>query len=168
MLQSVDQVEAPKVAKRLQEGEYPLQKLLDLHAGKGPTMLRLLITPNLAAEMLQRNVLNRPRRSPHVAKIAADMKVGRFRETHQGIAFTEDGDLIDGQHRLAAIINYGHPVKLRVFVNENRGNYPFLDLVARRTGGDALAIGGVADNLLVSSIGWDAWGDEADKFECAA
>ena len=36
--------------------------------------------------------------------IARDMKAGHWRLTHQGIAFDPAGVLIDGQHRLWAIV----------------------------------------------------------------
>lgn len=36
--------------------------------------------------------------------ILTDIKAGNWRFTHQGIAFNPDGFLVDGQHRLAAIV----------------------------------------------------------------
>lgn len=64
----------------------------------------VLVTPDLATEWLTRNHSNRPISKPLVVKYAHDMAHGRWVETHQGIAFDEEGYLRDGQHRLAAIV----------------------------------------------------------------
>jgi hypothetical protein len=42
--------------------------------------------------------------------------------THQGIAFDTQGVLVDGQHRLAAIIEADRPVELTVFTEGGRGH----------------------------------------------
>jgi hypothetical protein len=49
------------------------------------------------------NQKNRPRRETHVKALHQAMMRGEWRKTHQGIAFDEDGNLIDGQHRLMAL-----------------------------------------------------------------
>jgi hypothetical protein len=42
------------------------------------------------------------------------MREGSWKVTHQGIAVSSDGNIIDGQHRLIAVTIYGKPVKLLV------------------------------------------------------
>lgn len=74
-----------------------------------------LITPKRAAEYLARNTQNRPLMARRVETMANDMRHGRWRLTHQGIAFNCDGSLRDGQHRLAAIVASGMPVRAWVF-----------------------------------------------------
>jgi hypothetical protein len=64
----------------------------------------LVITPELAREFLSYNYSNRPINKLIVKKYAKAMKNGDWKLTHQGIAFDERGHLIDGQHRLFAII----------------------------------------------------------------
>lgn len=58
------------------------------------------VTPEMAAKWLEGNVLNRPLKQAHVDRLAREMAAGRWRLTHQGIAFDVSGCLIDGQHRL--------------------------------------------------------------------
>lgn len=53
---------------------------------------------------LKNNFRNRPIRWHTVAGYARDMAQGRWVRTHQGIAFNDNDDLIDGQHRLHGII----------------------------------------------------------------
>ena len=63
-----------------------------------------LITPAMASEILEHhNPRNRSVSERTVTAYATDMKNGRWTLTHQGLAFDENGDLIDGQHRLWAV-----------------------------------------------------------------
>jgi hypothetical protein len=64
------------------------------------------ITPAMAQAYLSRNAAGRSLNQNDVSRYARDMAADRWRETHQGIALTDDGWLVvvDGQHRMAAII----------------------------------------------------------------
>lgn len=73
-----------------------------------------VITPEIARNMLTDNVRNRILRRKHVARLATSMRRGEWKLTHQGIAYSSDGELIDGQHRLHAIILAGVPVKMMI------------------------------------------------------
>lgn len=73
------------------------------------------ITPQIASEYLMHNVQNnRSLRRKHIETLASDMASGAFRCTHQGIAFDDKGNLIDGQHRLNAILLANVPVRMMV------------------------------------------------------
>lgn len=72
------------------------------------------IIPAMAVEWLKHNNCNRPLRKSLVAAYARDMRSGNWAATHQGIAFGESGALLDGQHRLHAIIESGVPVLMMV------------------------------------------------------
>lgn len=63
----------------------------------------LQITPQLAAEMLRNNERNRAIRRTSVEALKAAFQRGEYVTTHQGVAFSSDGRLLDGQHRLTAI-----------------------------------------------------------------
>ncbi len=65
------------------------------------------ITPEIAREMLTHNHNNRRLRNTTVVAYARDMRMGEWLSNHQGIAFDEAGSLIDGQHRLAAVVISG-------------------------------------------------------------
>jgi len=71
------------------------------------------IGPREAIEYLA-TTLNRKWLSSATAKPLRDMQTGRFGVTHQGIAFDDLGRLIDGQHRLWAIVLSGLPQILQV------------------------------------------------------
>ena len=72
------------------------------------------ITPEIARQYMTRNRSNRSLRKAHVDRLATDIKNGDWQVTHQGIAFNEDGWLVDGQHRLQAIIDTNTPVRVWV------------------------------------------------------
>jgi hypothetical protein len=74
----------------------------------------MMVGPDVAEEMLKRNTNNRNARAYYVALLADDMRRGFWQETHEGIAFDENGVLLDGQHRLLAIVQSGATVPLMV------------------------------------------------------
>jgi hypothetical protein len=65
---------------------------------------RVLVTPKLAKETLELNIRNRPLTPARVDEFANLMKDGRFQCTHQGIALDDNNNVLDGQHRLAAVV----------------------------------------------------------------
>lgn len=71
------------------------------------------VTPTLAASYLAMNKLNRDRSSGHVRRLADAMLSGAWKENGDTIVFN-CGRLIDGQHRLAAIIESGVTVKMLI------------------------------------------------------
>lgn len=75
--------------------------------GRVMNITRRLILPPEAQSILDRMVGNRARRQKHVEVMAADMREGRWVDTHEPIAMSVDGNLIDGQHRLAAVVLSG-------------------------------------------------------------
>jgi hypothetical protein len=100
------------------------------------------ITPKMAQEMLEYNTCNRPLSKNTVIKYAGMMKLGEWYLSHQSIAFTEDEKgrlvLVDGQHRLAAVIQSGVPVKFSVIYHAIQT--PYIDTVRNRTFIDNLNI----------------------------
>ena len=72
------------------------------------------ITPEIAKEYLKHNIKNRKVKPKTVEAYARDIIRGKFATTHQGIAFDENGDLLDGQHRLLAIVMSDRPVTMMV------------------------------------------------------
>lgn len=83
-----------------------------------PRMERVIVTPEMARTWLSTsNSRNRHLSNPHVDRMAAAMTNGEWEQTHEGIAFDTDGELIDGQHRLAAIARSGVTLTMNVWKN---------------------------------------------------
>jgi hypothetical protein len=72
------------------------------------------VTPSMAAEILERNKNNRTLRESVVDSYAQDMRNGHWLVNNQGIALADDGSLLDGQHRLSAIVRSGVSVPMLV------------------------------------------------------
>ncbi len=72
------------------------------------------VDPGTAAHWLQNNFVNRPLVQDVVDAYARDMAAGQWVQTHQGVAFNDLDHLIDGQHRLSAIIKSGVTVRMMV------------------------------------------------------
>lgn len=86
------------------------------------------VTPEVAAMWLTRNCSeNRNLSRGRVEELARAILQGQWRLTHQGIAFGENGDLIDGQHRLAAIVRAGVPVQILVTRGLPQSSFSVMD-----------------------------------------
>lgn len=73
------------------------------------------ITPETATELLELNTHNYRNVSPaSVAKLVQTMKAGQWEPNAEAIVINEDGILVDGQHRLHAVIESGVSVWMMV------------------------------------------------------
>jgi hypothetical protein len=72
------------------------------------------VTPAMAAAWLKNNFVNRLVSDDTVAAYARDMANGVWQPTHQGIAFNDADALIDGQHRLLAIVRAKKTIRTMV------------------------------------------------------
>jgi hypothetical protein len=102
-----------------------------------------LITPEKAAELLLKNTTNRPLRRTHVNFFENQLRRGEMQLTHQGIAISASGRLLDGQHRLTAIVNTGISATLVVASNLPDSAFTVLDTGIARQASDVLSIEGV-------------------------
>jgi hypothetical protein len=101
------------------------------------------VTPESAAKLLERNTGNRRLRQHRVDAYAADMASGQWLVTGAPVVIDRNGNLIDGQHRLAACVQAGVPFKTLVFNSPDEGAFVVIDSGLARTAGDALGIDGI-------------------------
>jgi hypothetical protein len=85
------------------------------------------LDPELARLLLEGNVRNRDVSGVHVDALARDMSEGRWQLTHQGLAFDPDGRLVDGQHRLYAIMRSGKTIEMSVTWNVDPKSFEVVD-----------------------------------------
>lgn len=86
----------------------------------------VLITPKIADELLRKNKTNRKVQQAVVDQYARDMRNQRWATTHQGILLGAEDCVIDGQHRLLAIVKSG--VHQRMMVTRDERLVSPLDL----------------------------------------
>lgn len=115
------------------------------------------ITPAKAAEMLAANTTNRPLSRAVVRNYADAMARGDWMVTHQGIAFDANGVLVDGQHRLAAVVEADIPVEMTVFTDVDEGTFDVLDTGKRRNAADVLAIEGEKASPTLAAMVRTVW-----------
>lgn len=128
------------------------------------------ITPAIAAAYLDSsNTANRPMRPQHVRALASDMRAGLWQTTHEPVAFAEDGVLIDGQHRLAAIAQSGKTIEIAVARGCKRGTFHVVGCGATRTAGDTLSIAGeTCSRRLASAVSAAITGESRNTVSRAA
>ena len=115
------------------------------------------VSPKRAAEMLEANTSNRPLSKATVRSFAEAMRRGDWLVTHQGIAFDTGGVLVDGQHRLAAIVEADVAVEVTVFTDVEPNTFDVLDTGKRRNAADVLAIEGEKSTTLLAAMVRTVW-----------
>ncbi|MFF5517629.1 hypothetical protein [Streptomyces coeruleorubidus] len=95
---------------------------------------------------MRTNTLNRPLSRQTVTQLARAIERGEWKLTHQGIAFDENGQLVDGQHRLEAVVKAGTAVNMLVAHGVPRAAFTVMDTGRKRTGRDALSLAGEANS----------------------
>lgn len=99
------------------------------------------MTPEWASEILEyQNPNNRPVRQRSVERIAFDIMAGKWKVTHQGIAFGSNGQLLDGQHRLSAIVKAKKAVTILVTYGVSDNSMLVIDSGIARTAADGLRL----------------------------
>lgn len=114
-----------------------------MNESNGHTTEIVFITPEKASKYLAHTAPNRPKSSGKIAKFAMDIKKGEWKLTHQGIALTSDGRLLDGQNRLQAIIESGLPIWMSVTTGVKEDCFDVIDTGTNKTGANALAMMGI-------------------------
>lgn len=100
------------------------------------------ITPEIAASMLAKNRSNRNLNTKHVNFISAQITNGYFRLTGDTIKISKEGVLIDGQHRLTAIVHANIPVSCAVARDVEMEAFEVIDTGKVRGAADVVAISG--------------------------
>lgn len=97
------------------------------------------VTPQMAADWLCLNTINRPIRRTAVEALKSAFMRGEYLQTHQGIAFSAGGQLIDGQHRLTAISELRDGVfPMSVTRGALENSFQVIDTGVKRNASDSL------------------------------
>jgi hypothetical protein len=76
--------------------------------------IQMTITPEIAKSWLEKNTINRSVKENHVDFLVSEIKKGAWKVTHQGVAFSVNDVLLDGQHRLLAIVKSNMAINMLV------------------------------------------------------
>jgi hypothetical protein len=116
----------------------------------------MLVTPKQARDWLKKNTANRPLRPNVVEGFMNAYARGEWKVTHQGIAFSKEGVLLDGQHRLSFISELPDNVSipLNVTTGQDAATFDSIDIGFKRTMSDmyGASAGSVACARLTAKI----------------
>lgn len=111
------------------------------------------ITPEKAIAYLGTMSKNRRVKKVLVDRICDDIKTKNFHVTHQGIAFNSAGHLIDGQHRLLAVISAKSSIHAWVYRYDEEDDGTRVDCGISRDAVDRINIaGGCTSKIQVSVL----------------
>ncbi|MEK7888253.1 hypothetical protein AAB992_14130 [Burkholderia contaminans] len=116
------------------------QPLLALPYRKEPAVIRVKVTPAIAQRWLELNRRNRALRPRVVRHYASQMKENRWVLNGECIKFSARGVLIDGQHRLHAVVEADVAIDFDVHVGLSDDAVFTIDTGALRTGADVLTM----------------------------
>jgi len=113
------------------------------------------ISPSKAKALLSRNNHNRGINDKIVREYARVMKSGQWEINGETIKIAEDGTLIDGQHRLHAIIEADTTIETYVVYSLDKETFDTVDIGRKRTNGDMLSVDGVQNaTATAAAIRW--------------
>jgi hypothetical protein len=114
---------------------------------------KLFITPDLASQLLQNNFNNRKIKQPVVDRYAKDIQEGRWKEdTAEMIKISKSGTILDGQHRLMAIIKANKGIWLHLATELDESIFDVLDTGSVRSAGDVFTISQVKCGFKIAAI----------------
>jgi hypothetical protein len=107
------------------------------------------ISPEMAREMLATSGFNRAVQHARVLTFANEMRCGRWQMSGEDIIFDTNGKLIEGQHRLYAIIESGCTIQFGVKRGVPPEAFEVINTGKARTGGDIAGMAGHENRNLV-------------------
>lgn len=114
----------------------------------------MLVTPEMAAAILELNTNNRRVRERVVNRYATDMVFDRWkRGTYELVKISKSGVVSDGQHRLHAVIKAKKAVHFHFKLNIDDDVFDVLDTGSTRNASDVFKIEGIKhENILPAMI----------------
>lgn len=110
------------------------------------------ITPDMAEEYATGKTHNRAKSDALIQKYLREMCDGRWRLNGEPIIFSDTGRLLDGQHRMNALHQYGKPLKFLVVRGVEEDAFTTIDTGSARKGKDVFSIKGISNPMIASAI----------------
>ncbi len=119
---------------------------------KSATTSVMTITPELARRTLEKSTqLNRKINKRVVYRYAEDIKRDAWRLNGETIIFDADGNLLNGHHRLTAVVLAGKPIRSFVAHDVDRTAYTTIDTGRIRSAGDVFSMADIPNANTVSA-----------------
>jgi hypothetical protein len=126
----------------------------------------VVITPDMARAMLDKNTRNRNLKPVVAAAYARDMTMGHWRFNGESVVVNCDGTIMNGQHRLTACVESGVPFASVLVTGVPTDAMQTMDSGSKRTAGDQLRLRGEVNvNSLAAVIRFALqWADGTNRF----
>jgi hypothetical protein len=112
-----------------------------------------LVTPALANQYLSTNIDNRRLRMPDISRYAQDMASGRWKEdTGEVLKISKQGIVLDGQHRLLAVIKSNIPVNFHIAFDVDESVFDVLDTGITRSASDVFHVKNIKYENIIPTI----------------
>lgn len=119
--------------------------------------INTVVTPAFAQELLSRNINNRRCQPSRVNQIANAMCLGLWQNNGESVIVASSGVLLDGQHRLAAVVMSGVSVPMTVVSGVHEDAFQTIDSGRTRMSSDVLGITGVKNPKTVGGAAALLW-----------
>lgn len=113
---------------------------------------KVMVTPEIATELLKKNTCNRRVNERIVDFYARLMSEGKWKANGQPITIDIKDVITNGQHRLLAIVKFGGAVPMVIIYGVEDGSYETTDIHHVRKLSDFFYVAGIKNDSVVSSI----------------
>ncbi len=110
------------------------------------------VSPTVARSILENNPRNRTMRLDYVRHLASAMERGEWMVNGEPIQIAADQTLLNGQHRLSAVVESGETVPMLVVRGLPVKTQKTMDVGTRRTLSDVLALHGEKDTPSLAAV----------------
>lgn len=110
------------------------------------------IDPVFAKELLGSNTHNRTLRHRRIEELATDMREGSWQQNGESIKIARDGTIIDGQHRLHAIIAADVTLPILVVRDLPMSTQEVVDTGSKRTFPDVLKLRKESNSVTLAAV----------------
>lgn len=114
--------------------------------------MKELITPSYAKELLKENSFNRKIKEHHLKNLAYQMANNQWVLNGEPIIIAKDGSILDGQHRLMAVVLSNTAIETFVIRGIEKNVMHTINTGVARTSADALHLNGYENSVALSKI----------------
>lgn len=111
----------------------------------------VILTPELATELLQKNTINRPVTWTKVDEWASMMRAGAWKQNGDTVRLSTCDTLLDGQHRCHAVIKSGVAIDVIMVEGLDRSVFDTIDSGKKRSAADVLGAVGEKNRTCLSA-----------------
>lgn len=126
--------------------------MTDVDHRPAPVTKTVVIDPIWAELILEKNGRNRPLSHPRIARYSRALIAGRWNFTGDAIQIDWNEDLLNGQHRLHAIVLSGVSMQVNLVTGLPPESQRYMDQGRARSAGNQLAVEGMSSATQIAAI----------------